>query len=168
MLYNFPERTGLKIELETITSVAARVPVTGFKNSGSDLDYHKPLVQLGLEKGFSVFTGSDTSLADLAPLGIAGCFGGLVNVLPEFMIDLFRAFRGGDHVTVPLLDQKLKEVGRRIEKVAFPLNIAAAMEARGFKVGSPKTVVSGVTRARCEVLRAELAELFDEWRLPKP
>src|SRR5262245_38686400 len=47
LLYNFPERTTNRIELETIAAVADRLPLRGIKQSGEDFAYHVPLIKLG-------------------------------------------------------------------------------------------------------------------------
>src|SRR5947208_1685974 len=45
-LYNFPERTGNRISLETIGSVADRVRLAGVNQSGGEFEYHRALVEL--------------------------------------------------------------------------------------------------------------------------
>jgi 4-hydroxy-tetrahydrodipicolinate synthase len=55
----------------------------------------------------------------------------------------------------------VREVGRLLDRLTFPLNVAAALEARGFDPGVPKSVVSTESRARYERIVAELAALFD-------
>src|SRR5439155_129982 len=54
VLYNFPERTGIRVELETIAAVAERAPVAAVKQSGDDFDYHLPLIKLGRQRSIEV------------------------------------------------------------------------------------------------------------------
>lgn len=164
-LYNFPERTGNRIGLETIAAVAERVPVAGVKQSGSEFSYHNSLVQLGREKGFIVLTGSDTNLGAAIPLGVKGCVSGLSNAVPELVAQaLVEAGdqRPGRPATAL---ERLAEIGRRIQEVAFPLNVGAVMQARHLPVGVPKSVVSPHTQERIETLATELRQLFHEWNL---
>src|SRR5690606_12199657 len=95
MLYNFPELTGKRIELETMAAFAERAPLCAVKQSGSEFSYHQPLIALGREKGFVVMTGADTRLPEAFGLGAAGCIGGLVNIVPELMLDIYDACSGG-------------------------------------------------------------------------
>ena len=88
MLYNFPERTGNRIDLETVAAFAERAPMLGIKQSGAEFAYHEPLIRLGREKNFVVFSGADTRLPEVFALGAAGCIGGLVNIAPELMVHL--------------------------------------------------------------------------------
>jgi 4-hydroxy-tetrahydrodipicolinate synthase len=52
------------------------------------------------------------------------------------------------------------ELGKIIDQLTFPLNVAAGLEARGFKPGVPKTIVSGESRALYAKIVAELGALF--------
>ena len=55
----------------------------------------------------------------------------------------------------------MEEIGRIIDRLTFPLNVAAGLEARGFDPGAPKSIVSPESRALYESIVAELATLFD-------
>ena len=54
----------------------------------------------------------------------------------------------------------MKELGAIIDQLTFPLNVAAGLEARGFKPGAPKTIVSPESRALYAKIVAELVALF--------
>ena len=165
LLYNFPERTGNRLSLETVAAVAAHVPVAAIKQSGDEFSYHLPLVELGREKGFAVFTGADTRLADAMALGVAGCIGGLVNAVPELMVEIFDAVQAGFPERAIAASQKMRALGELLSPVMFPLNIAATMEARGWAVGHPKSIVSRSTQEAYDKLVQELRKLYREWKL---
>jgi 4-hydroxy-tetrahydrodipicolinate synthase len=165
LLYNFPELTGVRIELSTIAAVADAVPLAGIKQSGGQFDYHTELLRLGREKKFPVFTGSDTRLPEALKLGVAGCFGGLVNVFPDLLCDIFRAHESGQPEIAEVSAQRLVKMGEILGKVPFPLNVGAVMEARGLPVGFPKQVVSKKTEAARNDLVHEAKGLFREWKL---
>ena len=164
-LYNFPERTGNRIALETIAAVADRVPVTGVKQSGAEFAYHSALVELGKKKGFVVLTGADTRLGEAVPLGVAGCVSGLSNAVPEVVAQALAGARNGGTTSSNLALGRMAELARRIETVNFPLDVAACMEARGLAVGTSKSIVSPASRAKYERLVAELRKVFGEWNL---
>jgi dihydrodipicolinate synthase/N-acetylneuraminate lyase len=161
MLYNFPELAGKRIELGTIAAFADRAPMIAVKQSGSEFDYHRDLVALGREKGFVVMSGADTRLPEAFALGAAGCIGGLVNIVPEPMVLIDRACRQGEPADVAAAEATMQELGRIIDQLAFPLNVAAGLEARGFDPGAPKRIVSPESRALHEKIVGELTALFD-------
>jgi len=165
MLYNFPELTGTRIAVETVAAFADRAPMFAIKQSGGEFAYHRDLIPLGKEKGFSVFSGSDIRLPEVFGLGAAGCIGGLVNIAPELMVHLYRVCREkmpGE--TSPAFEQ-LKAIGNCIDRLTFPLNVAAGMEARGFVPGAPKAIVSAHSREIYRGIVKELGTRFAEWNL---
>lgn len=165
MLYNFPELTGKRIDLETIAAFADRAPMIGIKQSGGEFDYHRPLIALGREKKFVVMSGADTRLPEVFALGAAGCIGGLVNIVPELMVGIERACRTGQPASAAVAAARMVELGRVIDQLEFPLNVAAGLEARGLRAGTPKSVVSPESRRLYAKIVAELSALFAQWSL---
>ena len=165
MLYNFPELAGKRIEPETIVAFAERAPMIAIKQSGGDFAYHLELIALGREKGFVVMSGSDARLPEAFALGAAGCIGGLVNIVPELMVELDRVVRRREPGDVTVAAEAMQEVGRILDQLTFPLNVVAGLEARGFDPGVPKSVVSAESRALYEQIVAELRAVFERLAL---
>lgn len=160
MLYNFPELTGNRVAIETIAAFADRAPMVAIKQSGREFAYHRELIALGREKGFVVMSGADTRLPEVFELGGAGCIGGLVNFVPEWMVALDRICRLRQPGDVTATAAAMVEVGRIVDQLTFPLNVGAGVTARGFNAGAPKTVVSADSRAVYQKIVAELRLLF--------
>lgn len=169
MLYNFPERTGTRIALETIAAFADRAPMAAIKQSGGEVDYHTALIRLGLEKNYVVFSGADTRLPEVFGMGAAGCIGGLVNMIPELMLEQFRVYRLGEPGSLEPTASRIREVGRIVDRLTFPENCAAGLRARGFDPGYPKRRLSAETLRLSDEVAAELREKFAAWGLdPAP
>jgi 4-hydroxy-tetrahydrodipicolinate synthase len=160
MLYNFPELTGKRIELPTIAAFAERAPMCAIKQSGSEFAYHRELFALGREKKFVVMSGADTRLPEAFQLGAAGCIGGLVNVVPELMVTLDRVYRQGQSGEGSGAAAAMKDVGRIVDQLTFPLNVGAGVAARGFSPGVSKMVVSPESQALHAKVVDELVALF--------
>jgi dihydrodipicolinate synthase/N-acetylneuraminate lyase len=160
MLYNFPELTGKRIDLPTIAAFAERAPMCAIKQSGGEFGYHRELIALGREKGFAVMSGADTRLPEVFQLGAAGCIGGLVNIVPELMVAIDRVCRQRQPGDSARAAATMVELGRIIDQLTFPLNVAAGLEARGFKPGAPKTIVSDESQRLYRKIVAELGALF--------
>jgi 4-hydroxy-tetrahydrodipicolinate synthase len=164
-LYNFPERTGNRIALETIATVADRIPLAGIKQSGGEFEYHRALVQLGRERNFVVFTGSDTRLPEAMALGVTGCVSGLSNAVPEYVLEIFHAVQAGEPGRAAAAMERMRTIDALVEQLEFPLNVAAIMEARGFSPGHPKSLVAAQTRVRYQKLVGDFRQLFLDWKL---
>lgn len=165
LLYNFPELTGNRIALSTVAAFADRAPMIGIKQSGAEFAYHHELVALGREKGFAVMSGADTRLPEAFAIGAAGCIGGLVNIVPDVMVELYRARGAGDLDRMIEPARRLAAVGAILDRLTFPLNVAAGLEARGFDPGEPKAVVSEESRRIYEGIVLQLGTLFSDWNL---
>ena len=165
MLYNFPELTGKRIPLETVAAFAERAPMCAIKQSGGEFAYHQELIALGRQKNFVVMSGSDTRLPEVFALGATGAIGGLVNIVPELMVAIYRECIEKQPSDAAAAALRMKEVGRVIDQLNFPLNVAAGLEARGLNPGAPKTIVSPESKALYAKIVAELAALFSGWRL---
>jgi dihydrodipicolinate synthase/N-acetylneuraminate lyase len=165
MLYNFPELTGKRIDLATIAAFADRAPMCAIKQSGGEFTYHPDLIALGREKSFVVMSGADTRLPEVFALGGAGCIGGLVNIVPDLMVGLDRICRQQQAGDPAPLAAAMVELGRIIDQLTFPLNVAAAMEARALRPGVPKTVVSDESRRLYEKIVRELVAFFQRHQL---
>lgn len=164
-LYNFPERTGNRISLETVAAVADRIELAGIKQSGAEFEYHKALIALGHEKNFVVVTGSDTRLEEAMDLGVAGCVSGLSNAVPELTVEIYNAVKQGDRAHAVIATQRMQSLGKLVERIEFPFNISAIIEARGQSAGHPKTIVSKDSQSRYQSLVEEFRTLFREWNL---
>ena len=165
-LYNFPELTGTRINLETVSRFADLANMAGIKQSGGEFEYHRELIALAREKGFSVFSGADTRLPEVFGLGADGCIGGLVNILPESMLHLYHVCHDHQDGAIEPACSMLKELGQVIDRIPFPLNVAAGMEARGFPVGERISRVSQETQLEYESIVSTLREKFEGWKLP--
>jgi 4-hydroxy-tetrahydrodipicolinate synthase len=160
MLYNFPELTGKRIDLPTVSAFAERAPMCAIKQSGGEFAYHRELIALGREKNFVVMSGADTRLPEVFALGAAGCIGGLVNIVPELMVLIDRVCRQGQPGDATAAAGAMTTLGPIIDQLTFPLNVAAGLEARGFNPGTPKMVVSPESRLLYAKIIAELRALF--------
>ncbi len=165
MLYNFPELTGKRIDLTTIAAFAERAPMCAIKQSGGEFAYHRDLIALGREKGYVVMSGADTRLTEVFGLGAAGCTGGLVNIVPELMLDIHRCCTAGRPGDAAVSAARMVELGRIIDQLAFPPNVAAGLAARGFAPGVAKSILSPHSLALSTKIKSELRDRFIEWGL---
>ena len=165
MLYNFPELTGKRIDLSTIAAFADRASMCAIKQSGGDFAYHRDLIALGREKNYVVMSGADTRLTEVFALGAAGCTGGLVNIVPELMLDIYRCCAADRPMDAAVSAARMVEFGRVIDQLAFPPNVAAGLAARGYAPGVSKSILSPVSRALSVKIESELRALLLQWGL---
>lgn len=150
MVYNFPERTGHRLSLETIARVCDRAPVIGLKQSGAEFSYHRELAALARERNFVLITGADSRIAEAFELGARGVVSGLANAIPEFVVETMRAARTGGVPAAAVGTARIAEFAAELRGLEFPLDVAAAMQGRGRPTGELKQIISTPTRVRFE------------------
>ena len=116
---------------------------------------------------FAVFAGADSQIPEVLRLGAVGCIGGLANVVPEAMVRVYHAAVAGNPESSANDLELLREINLRMHLVPFPINIAAAMEARGLNPGTLPATLSRVTRAHYEQLKREVGELLAAHGVPR-
>jgi 4-hydroxy-tetrahydrodipicolinate synthase len=164
-LYNFPELTGTRINIETVAAFAEKADMAGIKQSGGEFGYHQELIALGRERKFSVFSGADTRLPEVFAMGADGCIGGLVNIAPELMVRCYQICCEGVAGDINPAYNQLNEIGRIIDRLTFPLNVSAGMAARGLFTGEPKAIVSPRSRELYGEIVSELRRKLGEWKM---
>lgn len=165
MLYNFPELTGKRIDLQTVAAFAERASMCAIKQSGGEFSYHRELIELGRAKGFAVMSGADTRLPEVFKLGADGCTGGMVNMVPDLMVQIYRVCVEGIPGDAGEAAARMRQVGDVLDRLTFPLNVGAGIEARGLHAGSPKAIVSPESQALYQEIVQELQAMFAKWKL---
>jgi len=166
-LYNFPERTGNQIELNTVKEVIGRVSVAGFKQSGANQEFMSELARLAETTPFAIFAGADDQIAESLKLGAVGCISGLANALPDVMVRVYEAVKAGRAQDVARYQDLLTGVVRRFHLIPFPWNQGAIMEARGIGAGALPEVMSRVSRAHFEQLTKETRDMIEACRVSR-
>lgn len=164
-IYNFPEMTGKTVEIETIREVARRVPVAAVKQSGGDFEYHRELGRLAHELGFILLTGSDSRFPEACELGASGMVSGLSNAVPDVLMRIYDALAEGAPDRVRREREFMLKLGAKMDRLAFPLNVKAAIQARGLSTGISKSPVSSGTQARYDEFVAELRNFYHAERM---
>jgi 4-hydroxy-tetrahydrodipicolinate synthase len=162
-LYNFHAMTGKRITPEIVRRIGSEIQIGGIKHSAGDLEEHREFAAVGVELGFNVVTGWDTHLPEAMALGAKGCVAGLANVVPELIVKVYQAVSSGRSEDVHEPARQMRKIGEIISALEFPLNVAAAMEARGREVGVPKSVMSSQTRVRYAALKESIRALLNEY-----
>jgi 4-hydroxy-tetrahydrodipicolinate synthase len=97
-VYNIPSTVKVKVEVETIVTLAAEETVVGIKDSQNDLDFARTLFLEANQRGvpLRLFLGT-RSLIDAALLvGAHGCIPGIANVVPKACVEAYEAAARGD------------------------------------------------------------------------
>jgi 4-hydroxy-tetrahydrodipicolinate synthase len=113
LLYNFPDRTGVELSPELILRLAREFPhVVGVKDTVDSISHTRAVIELvkPARPDFAVLSGFDEYLVPNLIAGGDGLIGGLSNVAPKLLLELYQACRLGEMA-------KLKSRQRRVTKL---------------------------------------------------
>ena len=107
VLYDIPYRTGVRLELDTLLTLAAHPRIQAVKDCAGSLDTTLALIRDGR---LQVLTGEDINIFNTLCLGGSGAIAASAHLRPERFVALYRALSAG----------RLDE-GRRIFNELAPL-----------------------------------------------
>lgn len=98
LLYNFPAMTGQDLSVELIKRLAAHKNICGLKDSVTDFGHTRRVILevAAHHPNFAVFSGFDDQVLNNLVLGGAGGIPGTANFAPQFICNLYKAFKAGD------------------------------------------------------------------------
>ncbi|NML30169.1 4-hydroxy-tetrahydrodipicolinate synthase [Paraburkholderia antibiotica] len=151
MLYDIPQRTGVRLELDTLLTLAAHPRIAAIKDCAGSLDTTLALIRDGR---LQVLAGNDLELFNTLCAGGAGAIAASAHWRPERFVALYRA----------LVDGRLDE-GRRLFhalvpqiQLAFaepnPAPVKALLAANGWVRNELRLPMTRVSEALAERLVA--------------
>ena len=151
LLYNFPDRTGVELSPELILRLAREFPhVVGVKDTVDSISHTRAVIELvkPTRPDFAVLSGFDEYLVPNLIAGGDGLIGGLSNVAPKLLLELYQACRLGEMA-------KLKAHQRRVNKLMGLYSVSQPFV--GAIKGAVSLVVPGV-RPVCRTPAGKLDE----------
>ncbi len=96
IIYNIPGRTAVKLEVETIASLAENCPnIIGIKESNKDFE-HVNRVLLKCGRDFHLYSGIELLCYPMLTIGGAGHISATANVAPKEVANMYNAWAEGD------------------------------------------------------------------------
>src|SRR5919202_2162183 len=97
-VYNIPSTCKVRVEIDTIVTLAAEGTVIGTKDSQSDLVFARQLAKAAEDRGASLrlLLGIRTIVDAMKVLGVHGVITGLANVAPHACVQAYEAAKRGD------------------------------------------------------------------------
>ncbi|MFM0724192.1 4-hydroxy-tetrahydrodipicolinate synthase [Paraburkholderia strydomiana] len=165
VLYDIPYRTGVRLELDTLLTLAAHPRIQAVKDCAGSLDTTLALIRDGR---LQVLAGEDIAIFNTVCLGGSGAIAASAHLRPERFVALYRALTASRldegrrifHDLVPLIQAAFAEPN--------PAPVKALLAAQGLirnELRMPMTRASDVLAARLEALDGPCAIEQDAERL---
>ena len=155
IIYNIPGRTGVNMLPETVATLAQNPMIQGIKQCGS-LAALSDIIDRTKHDAFNVWTGEDAQALTIKTLGGMGVISVASHLYAHSIREMYRALDRGDITTVAALQLQLLPKMAALFHFPSPAPTKAALNALGFKVGSPRLPLLPLTAAQ----QQELAHLL--------
>ncbi len=159
IIYNIPVMTKLQIPVEAVARLVEHPNIMGLKDSGGDFGYFSALARIAdRNTGFTLYTGSDAMLASSLFVGGHGLIGGAVNVVPDVLVALYRAYQQGDFAQAIALQETVARANAAMQVGTFPAPMKGQYALKGLCERYTAAPVTSLTDAEMEQLRVQLTE----------
>lgn len=111
LIYDIPDFSGIKLNMDIVLSLAKHPNVVGLKDSSSDMERFKELTKaLGNNEDIYLFQGKEHLLAESIMLGASGIVVSLLHIDPRPFVDLYKAAKAGDRETAMRIQKEIVKV----------------------------------------------------------
>lgn len=163
VLYNIPQFAN-EISVPVLTRLALDCPrIVGVKDSSRDFPrFLNTLHAIKPERpDFSCLIGCEEILFPSLLMGGDGGTIATSGVVPEVVMQLYRAFRAGRHDEAKRIQfQLLDLIDAMLHGTNFPEGFRAGLSLRGFKLGSSRQLLSPREQSDIESIRGRIACLL--------
>jgi 4-hydroxy-tetrahydrodipicolinate synthase len=146
MLYNVPSRTAVDMQAETVLRLAQVPGIVGIKEATGSIERASQLIKAA-PKGFSIYSGDDSTAVALMLLGGQGNVSVTANVAPRLMHELCMAAVEGDARRAAALHLRLLPLHRQLFCEPSPAPTKWAMAQLGLCGESLRLPIVPLTEA---------------------
>jgi 4-hydroxy-tetrahydrodipicolinate synthase len=155
ILYNNPDRTGVKISAGLVARLAEHPNIVGIKDSSGDLSLTAEMIRQTADS-FTVLVGRDSLIYAALHHGAKGSISATANVVPALAVEIYEAFRAGDLERSLEAQEKLSPLRLAFALGTFPVVVKDALNMIGVPVGRPRRPVRPLEGEAKRQLRAVL------------
>ncbi|RPJ52850.1 MAG: 4-hydroxy-tetrahydrodipicolinate synthase, partial [Methanobacteriota archaeon] len=157
VVYNVPGRTGQNLEPDLIIELAKHPNIVGVKEASGNISQISRIIEGTRDEDFTVTSGDDNITLPILALGGAGVISVAANVEPARMVQLYEAYRAGDHAKALSLHYELSPLFRSMFIDTNPIPVKKAVELRGMAAGPVRLPLDDLDAKKTEQLAAVLA-----------
>ena len=158
--YNNPGRTGgTRLKPETVVKLTQDCPnFNGIKDSSGDMTQLSEIIRT-TPSHFKVFVGTDTLIFGALMYGAAGAIAASANVAPKLTVDIFNAYKNGEHDEAKMNQQELAPLRMAFDLGSFPVVVKEALNMLGLPAGKCREPIMPLTQKNREKLRKILLDM---------
>lgn len=146
VMYHFPVRTGVEMDIDTVLELAKLPNIVGIKESSGDFSRALHLMQADVD-GFDVVCGCDDQAADFLFWGASGWISGAANVFPAEQVEMMQLAKAGDWTAVKALMLKMYPAIYSMESGDYNQKAKLAATRHGIEAGKVRLPLVDLSEA---------------------
>lgn len=136
IIYNNKPKTNVGVDPQTVAELARIPNIVGVKDSTGDMTNTEEYIRLTRHiPDFRVMLGRDTLIYAGLCYGAAGAIASCANIAPALPVEIYRAFKRGDHAAALEAQFKFSELRVNTNLGTFPVVIKEGLRMLGYDVG---------------------------------
>lgn len=155
LIYSVPQFTGLGVSAPLVVRLSTYPNIVGLKESSGDVKLIGEIARQA-SRDFTVLVGSASAFYPALAEGARGAVLAVACALPGMCVELYDAWRRGDHARAQALQQRLLEPTAAVTTRFGIAGLKYAMELRGYAGGPPRPPLLALDPAA----QAEIARIF--------
>ncbi|MHB1654278.1 MAG: dihydrodipicolinate synthase family protein [Desulfitobacteriaceae bacterium] len=163
IIYNIPMMTA-PITYDVVKRLSRRKNIVGMKDSSgsmSDNVHFMDKVRLaGTSDKFNFLVGREETFFPALMAGAKGCMTAASGIIPEIMVGIYRAYKSQEYDKALELQYSFLQLLRAMNAAPFPVAFKAAMEVRGFSMGTQRAVLSDAEKYNLRLVRSRIEKVF--------
>jgi len=162
-IYNIPPNTGLNVDAKLLRKLSEIPKVIGIKDSSGDftqlLDYMR-----NAPDDFNIITGTDSYLFSALCAGIHGGVSATANVIPEYFVEMYEAYKAKDFEKGKALQIKIRALRNALSTPPLA-PILEVLKMRSLKGGFVRLPLRSMHSNEIEALRVTVNRILPEIKL---
>lgn len=157
IMYNFPARAGVSIELDTVAQLSRHPNIIAIKESSGDFSRALALIQADLPN-FEIVCGCDDQAAEFLFWGVESWISGTANVFPKEQLAMLAAAKEQDWALVKAHMNAMYPSIRSMESEAYNAKAKIGCERHGISVGEVRQPLKSISAEKAHEFRQLLAQ----------
>ncbi len=134
LVYNMPANTGINLSSDLVVKLSRHPNIVGLKDSSGRIVQISEIIA-GACEGFAVFAGSGSFLLPTLVMGGVGGIMAVANVVPDYCVEIFEAYRNGDFKRAKDMQLSLLRLNTLVTTRYGVSGLKAALDIMGYYGG---------------------------------
>ena len=151
MLYNIPGRTGCNLLPTTVNKLMNFPNILSIKAASGRIEEVTEL-RAACGSKLSIYSGDDSLLLPMLSVGAVGVVSVASHIVGLQLKTMIESFQKGEISIALDIHEKLQPLFKALFETTNPIPIKAALELRGWQVGSPRNPLTPLIKEKKENL----------------